>query len=158
MNEHDDSGDDPRDDAIFEEAFSHLKRIEPPLETRIGNRMAVAAELGSLAAANRQHRSPWLRRSISIPVPIAAGLLAVLAGLVLQLGIRGGREPSRMPIAAQDQPVEHAAGVLREKAPIATSPSDSRPVLEFRETETYLCGVGRLSTVSGYFIRNKTDD
>ena len=90
------------------------------------------------------HRLPWWRRSISIPVPLAAAL-AVLMAVALASSFRGW----------QEQSPRHVAGPVRDdKAAVAKSTSDERPVLKYYETETYLCGVGRLDSESYYVIKD----
>ena len=155
MNDQFDALPEPDDDAMLEESLSHLKHIEPPLETRIGNRMAIAGELSSLLTTNRRRRLHWWRRSISVPLPIAASLLVMLGALTLQSVFLGGRERSPLPMAARDHSAGHAADVHRETTAVAMSASDPHPVLEYRVSETYVCGICRLKSESGYFIKEQ---
>jgi hypothetical protein len=148
---------EPGDDSMLGEMFSHLKRLEPPMETRIANRRAVAAELGALVAASEKRHVPWWRRTISIPVPVAA-CLAVLAALALTSSFRGEKEPSPVRMAAPDQPAERAIHAPRAKTEVAKHTPDAQPVLEYRATETYLCGIGRVNWESGYFIKEQNHD
>ena len=145
----------PVDDALLDEALSRLKRLEPPLETRIANRMAVAAELGSLSTVNRQRVLPWWRRSISVPVPVAASL-AVLAAFALASSFRPWQERPPVYVAAPVQPAEGAADARGEKPTIAQRAPDAQAELKYYETETYLCGIGRLKSESGYLSRSKS--
>jgi hypothetical protein len=153
MNDHHDSLPEPGDDPMLEEVLSRLKRLEPPLETRIANRMAVAAELSASSNVNRQRHLPWWRRSISVPVPIAASLV-VLAAFALQSSFRGWQERPPMHVSGPNQPVEGAADVRGEKTAIAKRTPNGHAVLEYYETETYLCGIGRLKSESGYLIKD----
>jgi hypothetical protein len=157
MNDPHDPLPEPGDDPMLEEILSLLKRLEPPLETRLANRRAVAAELGALLAVNQKRHVPWWRRSISIPVP-AAACLAVLAALALTSSFRGGQGQSPVRMAAPDQPAERATDAPREKAAIAKHAPDAQPVLEYYATETYLCGIGRVNWESGYSIKEKNHD
>ena len=145
-----DSFSEPIDDPILEEMLASLKRLEPPLESRIANRMAIAAELSSLRMGNRPRYLPWWRRSISIPAPIAACLL-VLGAYLLQARFHGGQQRLPVDFAAPMLPVERAADV---QAVTAKHPSDAHAKLEYFATETYLCGIGRLKSESGYFIKD----
>lgn len=154
MNDQYDSLPEPDDDAMFEESLSHLKRIEPPLETRIGNRMAIAGELSSMLTTNRRRRLRWWRRSISVPVPVAASLLVVLGASMLQSVFLGRPEPSPVHMAARDHSLGHA-DAPRETMAIAASARDAHPVLEYRISETYVCGIGRLKSESGYFLKEQ---
>lgn len=153
MNDHQDCFPEPSDDPILEELLSHLKRLEPPLETRIANRMAIAAELSTLRTVTRQRQLPWWRRSLSIPVPIAASLV-VLAAFVLPSSFRGWQERTPNHVAAPVQPVEDAADGQGEQAVIAKRTSDADAALKYYETGTYLCGIGRLKSESGYFVKD----
>jgi hypothetical protein len=153
MNHEHDSLPEPGDDPMLDEALSHLKRLEPPLETRIGNRIAVADALSSLRGANRQRRLPWWRRSVSIPVPIAASVLVVLAAFVAQSGLRGGPEQPPAHTVAPVQSAEFVADASRNGT--TGSAPNSRPVLKYREAQTYVCGIGRLKSESGYFIKEQ---
>jgi hypothetical protein len=136
---HDDSLPEPSDDPMLDEALSHLKRLEPPLETRIANRKAVAAALAEQNAANQQGPLPWWRRSIAVPVPVAASVAALVA-FVLVSGIRDW----------QERPM-HADGPTKQSS-IAKRTQNARGELKFYETETYLCGIGRVSSESHYSI------
>ena len=152
MNDHYDSLPESGDDPLLEEIYSHLKRLEPPLETRVANRVAVAAELGRLLDASRKQRLPWWRRSISIPVPLAASLLA-LAALVLPSIYREGREQPAMHVDAPVQPEKGAADRRIENPGKAKRTPAGQVVMKYYETETYLCGVGRVSSETRYFIK-----
>jgi hypothetical protein len=152
MNDHQDSFPEPGDDPILDELLSHLKRLEPPVETRIANRMAIAAELSSLRTVNQQRHLPWWRRSVSIPAPLAA-CLVLLTAFVLLSRFHGSEKRLPTEVVAPVQPMEAAADVKGEQAAIAKQTSDRHAVLEYYETETYLCGIGRLNSESGYFIK-----
>src|SRR5689334_4244864 len=82
MNEYRESLPEPDDDTLLEEMLSNLKRLEPPLETRIANRQAVSAALSAFEAVKRPRELPWWRRSVSIPVPFAAALGLLLAAML----------------------------------------------------------------------------
>jgi hypothetical protein len=142
---------EPGDDALLE-MLSRLQRLEPPLETRIANRMAVAAELASLGVLNRKRHVPWWRRCVSVPVPIAASL-AVLAALVLASSFRSWQEQAAVQVAAPHQPARGAADVPRQKTAIAKRTPDTRTESKYYATETYLCGIGRVNSESHYLVK-----
>ncbi len=76
-------------------------------------------------------------------------ILAVLTSL---WSYRNGRERLVGPIAKPPQPpTERRLDGPGENngSRLASLP----PEVEHRETETYLCGIGRLDSESGYFIR-----
>lgn len=137
MNEPEDSMSSPNDEAL-DEMLGALKRLEPPLEARLANREAVANELQNLLAARCNRSLPWRRRWVSFPAPIAASFLALAAwgALSLVLGIFVGP----VPLAPANSSPQRAA---------------ERPAVpEHYQTETYLCGIGRVRTESGYLSRS----
>lgn len=140
MNAHNDSLPEPNDDSLLEEMLSPLKRLEPPLEARVANRRAVSAALSSFQAVNRQSHLPWWHRSVSIPVPFAAAL-ALLVAVAFYASSRNWQEQSAITIAAPGQPA------------VATPRADAQPTWKHYETETYLCGVGRISSESYFAIK-----
>jgi len=138
MNPHENSPPEPNDDPLLAEMLSPLKRLEPSLEARVANRQAVVAALSSLHAVNRP--LPWWRRSISIPVPIAAALVLLLA-VALYANLRS-------------HPAKEAVAVNSNTAAFPKSSADTRQAVEYYETETYLCGVGRVSSESYYVVKD----
>lgn len=154
MNDDNDLTADSGDDAVLEEMFSQLRRLEPPLEARIANRLAIAAELSGLLQNRQELPRPWWRRSISVPVPIAASLLALVAFLLAST-FRGRDERAPVQVVAPEHPAPRETETTREKTALAMQSEDARPALEYYETETYLCGIGRLNSVSGYFIKEQ---
>jgi hypothetical protein len=140
MNPHDDSPLVPSDDPVLQDMLAPLKHLEPPLEARIANRQAVSAALASLPAVNPKRHWPWWRRSISVPVPIAAALVLIMAAALFS--------NLRSPPAKHSIGAHAAAGTFPKSAP------DIRPAAKFYETETYLCGVGRLSSESYSIVKD----
>lgn len=146
-----DTFDEHDDDAALESLLSPLKRIEPSPAARSEIRAAVAAELAGAAPIRTQ--TPWWRRSIQVPVPVA--LLAALLLLVSVAWTRRVPQDSQVP-AAQPQATAPAPSPAAVSSPdaIAATPADFRsPELEYYSTETYVCGIGPISSVSGYTIR-----
>ena len=140
MNPHDDSLPPPNDDPLLQDMLSPLKRLEPPLQTRLAARQAVSAALASLSVVNRQRHLPWWRRSISVPVPLAAALVLLLAA-ALYSNLRS-------------QPPNESIGAHAAAGTFPNSASDIHPPATFYETETYLCGVGRVSSESYYITKD----
>ena len=153
MNADHDPPSEPAEDPAVDEAIAYLKRLEPPLETRINNRVVVADELKSLLGAGQP--CAWWRRSISIPVPIAAGLAAVVA-LALSLNFRGGPERSPVAVTQSDQRAQDPSGHAPETPQIVVPAHSPQRVRQYRATETYLCGVGRLRFESGIFSKEQS--
>jgi hypothetical protein len=153
MNQPNDCRTEPDDDSALERALSSLKSIEPPLATRIQNRTAVAAALVSFMSANRRRHLPWWRRTISVPLPVAACFLLICA-LAVASRFRGDDDKSPLQMAVHDQRPLTAQGA--GKAPtIADGRSDAHPVLVYRESATYLCGIGQLHSTRGYFFKEQ---
>ena len=154
MNADYDPPSEPAEDPLVDEAIAYLKRLEPPLETRINNRVVVADELKSLLRASQPRA--WWRRSISIPVPIAAGLAAIVA-LALSLNFRAGRE--RLPVVASqpdqraNDPRDVAARETQTRCRALTAFNRSE---QYYANETYLCGLGRLRFESGNFSKEQS--
>jgi hypothetical protein len=155
VSDHPESVPEWGDDPLLEEIFSQLRRLDPPLETRVANHMAIAAELSRLLDAKRSQQLPWWRRSISIPVPLAASLL-VLTALVLSASYRGWQERLTSHVAAPDRSAESDATADGEKAVFAMHKPNAHEVSKHYETETYLCGFGRVNSESYYFIKEQT--
>lgn len=148
--------DERDDDALLESLLSPLKRIEPPPTAQSEFRAAVAAERRGLTPPLRT-RAAWWRRSIQVPVPIAlAATLLLMASVAWTLR---APQDSQVP-AAQPQATAPAPSPAAISSPdaIAAAPADSRsPELEYYSTETYVCGIGPISSVSGYTIRENND-
>jgi len=155
MNEHNENRDfapEPDEDPMLDEVLSGLKRLEPPLESRIANRMAIAAELSSLNLAKNQDALPWWRRSISVPVPVAASLI-VLAALALPSSFRGWQVRSSVEVDAPRQSVDGEPKSPLENPLLAERSHAADRVLTYYESETYLCGVGRVNSETRYLIK-----
>lgn len=146
--------DSLQNDPLLDEMFSHLRRLEPSLDARLRYRLVVVEELERLQAMRRKQALPWWGRTIALPVPLAASLV-VVAGLMLFSFCHDGRARSGVQIAAPIQPVERSAHIPSTGAVAATHAVDAHPVVEYYETETYLCGIGRLKSESGYLIREE---
>ncbi len=154
MSEPNDCHAEPEDAPALERALSALKSIEPPLATRIQNRTAVAEALSSLMSANRQRHLPWWRRSISVPLPFAACVLLVCA-LTVASRFRGDDERSPVQMTVHDRRPQPVQGTSGETATVGAGQSDAHPVLVYRETATYVCGIGQLKSTRGYFFKEQ---
>ena len=139
------SPEDAGDDATFEEIFSILKRVEPPLEAKVAIRRAVADAMSYSGTARRKRDLPWWRHSISVPVPIAACLF-VLVALATPSIVRGLRE------SPPDQSRNRVADIsVRPTAP-AKRPNLSHTLGKYSESETYLCEIGRVKHEARYLF------
>jgi hypothetical protein len=152
MNAHNDSLPEPDDDPLLEEMLSHLKRLEPPLAARIANRQAVSAALSSFNAVSQQRHLVWWRRSVSIPMPLAAALVMLMA-IALYSSFRNWQERSALLIATTAQPRDDAATAHGNTTALTQPVAKAYPTWQHYETETYLCGVGRVNSESYYAIK-----
>ncbi len=138
--------DDGREADKIEALLGRVRELEPPLETRLANRTAIAEELVQLQSAEARRLLPWWRRKISVPVPLAIGLAASVAiafALVRSAPPKsdseGPRFPSREIVKA---PVP---------SPVHLAAATSEP--QYYERSVYLLGVGRINMESGYQIQ-----
>ncbi len=148
MNDDERSLNEP-EDADLAETFAHLRRLEPSMAARLANRAAVAAELRAIEAADVLRERPWWRRSISVPMPVAASLLALLA-ITAPMSATAWLEARQVDgppaVGANDVPHDQvASGDSRIVA--RRQPAESRG---YSVTETYLCGVGRINSNARY--------
>jgi hypothetical protein len=132
----------PPNDPLLDEAFSGLQRLQPPLESQVRNRAAVAQELSRLWTAKQKHSPSWWQRTIAVPVPLAVGLAALIV-----ISFFAEYRIGSPTLAPQNLP----HGSEMNEANLAAA----HPELEYYETETYLCGIGRLRSTSGYSIREE---
>jgi hypothetical protein len=141
MMEPDDFSQEPEQDEVLERLLAPLRQVEPSLHARVRNRMAIADALRRQREIEQKRSRPWWSRRVSIPVPIAAALL-IAAGLALMMSYRGIWTTPSARMAAREQAADRGPFV----------PADRRGIA-YHETETYLCGFGRLKSESGYFIQ-----
>jgi hypothetical protein len=134
----------------LEEAFAVLRRLEPPLESRIANRRAVAAALGELSIVNPAAKS-WWRRSVPVPVPLAAAI-GLLMAVLLYSSFRPGREPAKDVVTASSRSVTETKAEPSVAPPAARSKAESLAKWKHYQSEVYLCGVGQLSSEAYYGV------
>jgi hypothetical protein len=144
------------DEQMLEEVLAHVKNVEPSLEARTSIRAAVAAELCRVTTSHRNRPLPWWRRTIPVPWPIAVSV----AGLLLVVSASHYRTapasvPSTVDVASRARSAERATDTRHDHTGVAMHTPDKSSELEYYATETYLCGIGRLSSESKSFIREK---
>jgi ferric-dicitrate binding protein FerR (iron transport regulator) len=157
MNDPNDFSQQPAEDKELEAMLSPLKAIEPTLEARLANRRAVAEELSEESRwaqptlRAESIRRPWWRRSVSVPVPLALGL-AVMMALAVVSSFQNWRErPAKAPTNAGEVAIANAKVETNATTKGTVS---GRPATKFYESETYLCGIGRISSESSYVFRD----
>jgi hypothetical protein len=154
MNDPNDCRLEPDDDPALEALLSRVRAIEPPLAARIKSRLAVTEALESLANVTRRSGLPWWRRSVSVPLPVAACFLLVCA-LGVASRFRGDDGTSPVQTSMHDQRAQAAHDASGERAAVTATQFDARPVLVYRESATYLCGIGQLKSTHGYFFKEQ---
>lgn len=147
MNDHP-SDRDPGYQTI-EQLLSHLKQVEPPLESRVANRAAVAAEITRITARRREQVLPFWLRPVAIPWPVAATVLATLVTLSL-MSFRSGRQV--LPVAAPSTIGQEDGESVDPLIPHEVTPFTKTPTLAYYETTTYLCGIGQLRSEAKYLL------
>jgi len=155
MNDPNNFSPQPVEDSELEGLLSPLKGLEPPLEGRVANRQAIAAALSAEdrwaePIARQTSRQPWWRRTVAVPVPLAIGL-AVLMMLSLFSSIQGWRpRPVKAPVDERDI----AANSMNDKKATPKTIVSSSATVRFSESETYLCGIGRISGETTYVFKD----
>jgi len=144
MNDFQERPPEPDDERLLEKAFAVLKRMEPPLESRIANRRAVAAALGELSVGNPAAQ-PWWQRSVAVPVPLAAAIVLLIAVLGYS-SLRSGREPVKDVVTASSRSESESKAQPSEASAVAKSKSESLTKWKHYQSEVYLCGVGQVSS------------
>jgi hypothetical protein len=124
-----------------------LKRLEPTLASRVENRRTVAAELRNREWQLPECPQPWWRRSISVPIPVAlVGALLSAAALVSWPIL--GASPHDFTASVKSAAPPNRANAVAELSKSIGENSDQR--VDYRATETYLCGIGRIRHESIY--------
>ena len=138
----------PARDPILDEAFLQLRGLEPSAECRGLNRAVIADTLQRVATAHRLPTVPWWRKTIAVPVPVAA-VAVILAAIALFSSLRSGQPQQKTQTinGAHTLPIARGNGVVASAD--VTKPTKTAG---YFETETYLCGIGRLNSESGWQI------
>jgi hypothetical protein len=138
-------------DPILDAAFLQLRRLEPSADGWKLNRTVVADELQRLATAEKKLSVPWWRKTIAVPVPLAAAALS-LAALALFSGFRSGQAHPQTPVVTPTQPARSLPDAQGAGVVAGADGTKKTKTVGYYETETYLCGIGRLKSESGWLI------
>lgn len=138
-----DSARDPSD--VVDKMLARLKRVEPPLETRVASREAVAAELARLAERRRVRGLPCWQRTIAVPWPVVAATIVVFVTLSI-LSFRSSHSPTEMTRTDLPTNREERAQPKEDRIRIV-----SEMTTEYYES-TYLCGIGPLRSETRYLL------
>jgi len=134
LNEHE-GGPDERHDDLIRDALAPLKEIGMPAGARASAERRIHASLAGDVACRDSIRTPWWRRRVSVPFPVAAGIVLFLVLLgTLQLWQLGhGSTLSQREVAFQPGPVTALA---------------SQP--QYYEETLYVPGMGVINGERGY--------
>ena len=125
-----------------------MKRVEPPLEARIRNRQVIATELARIEERRMSVPQRWWRQSFSVPIPVALGVCTLL---LVSLVVKWPRSDDTPDLTAVNSTATEESAVADPVAkPSERDESEAQPRLTYSASETYLCGVGRLSYESLY--------
>ena len=138
-------------DPILDEAFLQLRRLGPSADGRKLNRAAVADALQGTATAQKLPAVPWWRKTIAVPVPVAAALVMFAALLPFSSFYRGQTQ-SQGHVETPTQPPQSLPAARGAGALAGTSETKTKKTAAYFENETYLCGIGRLKSESGWII------
>ena len=137
------------DDQTIEQLLSRLKQLEPPLESRVANRAAVAAEITRMTEQCRERTLPFWRRTVVIPWPVAAAVLAMLVTLSL-MSFRSDRHVP--PVAGTSAVGQEEGEAVDQRIQNEVTPVSRTPTLAYHTTTTYLCGIGQLRSDAKYIL------
>jgi hypothetical protein len=141
MNQRDAASD--FDERELRELLKSLKQLSPPLETRIANREAVGTELARALRRRRGQGMPIWWRTMELPWPLVAAMIAVLLGLsayVVHLSSVANEFPHQVNSKIHE-PFE------RPRTGVTEVDTDR---LVSTHSMTYLCGIGTLRTEIKY--------
>ena len=153
------------DDPQLRRFFEPLAQLPAPAGSRRRNRAAVSAELNHLSETSGLAIGPsssWWRRSVAIPLPLAAAaaLLVVamlawqqaayqrLAGQVEQLTTAGHTPAAASPGAA---PPGSTSTDETHTVLAADDEAESRSAVEYAQSQVYLNGFGQLASQTYYY-------
>lgn len=122
------------DECDLDEVSELLRTIQPSPEARLNNHRVVAAELERLQIKDAP--VVWWKQSITLPVPVAMGLAALVCCVAVIPWVSRFQDPSSQPPfqVVTSQPVDIAAIDATSKAGLSLT------------TTTYLCGMGPIES------------
>lgn len=141
----DSNSDDKRNEALIREFSESLKELKAPEGLRESNRRYIRDALCS-ANSEREKKTGWLNKRISVPFPVAAGFLLVFClQLALQLFSMAGRlKTSEPPVPNRTNSI----GLLKEPV---------RP--HYSERNVYVAGMGFVENVKDYaYIKERNHE
>jgi hypothetical protein len=74
--------------------------------------------------------------------------------LAVAVSFRIGEQQSAATVATRNAQPEHADG-SRASGTVAPGRPEGRPDLVYRETATYVCGIGQVKSTHGYFFKEQ---
>ena len=121
-----------------------LRDLQAPLATQIANRQSLANVLHERRQQSASRPRPWWRRSVSVPIPLAAAILLLAVVFTLQqraspqLARDAAPGPAHQPQAPLPRGDDSREAMLATLQPSANIPS--------MEAGIYLSGIGSLNS------------
>lgn len=144
MNRLPDPSPEPLEEQALFDLLGPLRDLQAPLATQIANRQSLANVLHERRQQSASRPRQWWRRSVSVPIPLAAAIL--LLAVVFALQQRASSQLSRDAVpgpAQQPQALLPRSGDSREVRLAAIQPSAN---CRSMESGMYLSGIGSLNS------------
>ena len=84
MNRLPDPSPEPLEEQALFDLLGPLRDLQAPLATQIANRQSLANVLHERRQQSASRPRPWWRRSVSVPIPLAAAILPLAVVFALQ--------------------------------------------------------------------------
>ena len=139
-----DPSPEPLEEQSLFDLLGPLHDLQAPLATQIANRQSLANVLHERPLQSASRARPWWRRSVSVPIPLAAAILLLAVIFVMQQ--RASSQLARDAVsgpAQQPQALLPRNGDSREARLAALQPSAN---CRSRESGMYLSGIGSLNS------------
>lgn len=147
----DDSTEPDDDQADIQEALSVLRQIKSPKGATVRYRTIVDSELALLPAAQAP-ATPWWKRSVRIPLPVAvaAGILLIFSTWTAQ--VTRQNDPTAPASILYQPPLTDSNDMHPDAEASPASPHETYE-LALSVSGIYLRGVGPLNTETRYAIK-----
>jgi len=141
---------DSLSDDVLNDVLTPLRGVTVPDETRLANRAAVRRALESTV------QLPWWRRTVAVPVPVAAAAMVALVVTVTAILWPSRTQPSFAHTAS-----EPTQGRFNERGPAASSGEENMSSSKWSVTRSYiqsLVSLGRERDIFEVEIKEKRNE